>query len=120
FGMGASMLLVAVTRNAWELAGALTLMGAFSSIYHPVGVPMLVRGAKRPGLAIGINGFAGNLGVAVAAITTGFLVKYVGWRAAFAAPAIVSIACGVFFARVAPREAAPPGHGPRTARASDG
>jgi MFS family permease len=48
FGMGVSMLLVAVTRNAWELAGALTLMGAFSSIYHPVGIPMLVRGAKPP------------------------------------------------------------------------
>src|SRR5437764_10996229 len=34
FGMGVSMLLVAVARNAWELAAALTLMGAFSSIYH--------------------------------------------------------------------------------------
>src|SRR6185369_4952409 len=120
FGMGASMLLVAVTRNAWELAGALTLMGAFSSIYHPVGIPMLVRGAKRPGLAIGINGLAGNLGVAVAAITTGFLVKYAGWRAAFAAPAIISIVCGVIFARIAPREHAPPAHGARTARAHDG
>ena len=62
FGMGASALLVAVTDNAWQLAGALTLMGAFSSIYHPVGIPMLVRGAARPGLAIGINGLAGNLG----------------------------------------------------------
>ena len=28
---------------------ALTLMGAFSSIYHPVGIPMLVRGSARPG-----------------------------------------------------------------------
>src|SRR5438128_10875320 len=46
FGMGASMLLIATTQNAWQLALALTLMGAFSSIYHPVGIPMLVRGAK--------------------------------------------------------------------------
>ena len=83
FGMGASSLLVALTRNAWQLAGALTLLGAFSSIYHPVGIPMLVRGAKRPGLTIGINGLAGNLGVALAAVTTGLLVKYAGWRAAF-------------------------------------
>ena len=120
FGMGASLLLVALTRNAWELAGALTLMGAFSSIYHPVGIPMLVRGAKRPGLAIGINGLAGNLGVAVAAIATGFLVKYAGWRAAFVVPAFVSIACGVLFARLAPRELAPPAHGARTPRAADG
>ena len=111
FGMGASSLLVAVTRNAWELAAALTVMGAFSSIYHPVGIPMLVRGATRPGLAIGVNGLAGNLGVAFAAVTTGLLVKYAGWRAAFAVPALLAIACGVAFARVAPLELAPPAQG---------
>jgi MFS family permease len=86
FGMGASMLLIALTESPWQLAGAMTLMGAFSSIYHPVGIPMLVRESPRPGLTIGVNGLAGNLGVALAAITTGFLVKYAGWRAAFACP----------------------------------
>jgi MFS family permease len=111
FGMAASALLVALTRNAWQLAAALTLLGAFSSIYHPVGIPMLVRGAPRPGLTIGINGLAGNLGVAFAAVTTGLLVKYVGWRAAFVVPAIVSTACGIAFARVAPTELAPPAKG---------
>jgi len=120
FGMGASLLLVAVTRNAWQLAGALTLMGAFSSIYHPVGIPMLVRGAPRPGLAIGINGLAGNLGVALAAVTSGFLVQYAGWRAAFVVPAFLSIACGVVFARIAPHELAPPAHGARTPAAHGG
>jgi MFS family permease len=114
FGMGASALLVALTRNAWQLAAALTLLGAFSSIYHPVGIPMLVRGAARPGLAIGFNGLAGNLGVALAAVTTGLLVKYAGWRAAFAVPAMLAIGCGLAFARLAPREPAPPAHGART------
>jgi MFS family permease len=120
FGMGASALVVAATRDAWQLAGALTLMGAFSSIYHPVGIPMLVRGAARPGLAIGISGLAGNLGVALAAVTTGLLVKYAGWRAAFAVPALASFACGIAFARIAPREHAPPAHGGRTPTAPDG
>jgi MFS family permease len=119
FGMGVSALLIAVTRNAWELAGALTLMGAFASIYHPVGIPMLVRGAARPGLAIGVNGLAGNLGVALAAVTTGLLVKYAGWRAAFVVPALLAIACGVAFARVAPPEPAPPAHGARTSASPD-
>ncbi len=54
---------------------------------------------------------AGNLGVALAAVTTGLLVKYIGWRAAFVVPAFLAIACGVLFARVAPREMAPPSHG---------
>jgi MFS family permease len=113
FGMGASALVVSITRDAWQLAGALTLMGLFSSIYHPVGIPMLVRSAPRPGLTIGVNGLAGNLGVAFAAVTTGFLVKYVGWRAAFAVPAVVSIACGIAFASFAPREDAPPARAPK-------
>ena len=108
FGMGASMLLVAATTGPWQLAAALTLMGAFSSIYHPVGIPLLVRGSARPGLTIGINGLAGNLGVALAAVTTGVLVKYAGWRAAFAVPALVAFACGVAFARLAPDEPLPP------------
>jgi len=114
FGMAGSALLIASTRDAWQLAGALTLMGAFSSIYHPVGVPMLVRGAPRPGLAIGVNGLAGNLGVALAAVATGFLVKYAGWRAAFVVPALLATGCGILFARIAPREQAPPAHGTRT------
>ena len=113
FGMGASMLLVAATQSAWQLAAALTLMGAFSSIYHPVGIPMLVRGAKRPGLTIGVNGLSGNLGVALSAAVTGFLVQFAGWRAAFAVPAFVAIACGLAFARIAPDEpVAPAKRGP--------
>ncbi|MDH4390366.1 MAG: MFS transporter, partial [Aquabacterium sp.] len=46
FGMGASALLAAATQSAWQLAAALSLLGAFSAIYHPVGIPMLVQGAK--------------------------------------------------------------------------
>jgi MFS family permease len=104
FGMGGAAFLAAFTQGAWQLAAALTLLGAFASIYHPVGIPMLVRDSPRPGLTIGVNGLAGNLGVALSAVVTGFLVKYVGWRAAFAVPALISIACGIVFAKVAPPE----------------
>jgi MFS family permease len=108
FGIGGASLLVAVVQNPWQLAAALTLLGAFSAIYHPVGIPMLVQGAKRPGAVIGVNGLAGNLGIAAAALSTGFLVKYVGWRAAFAVPGLIAIACGIAFARIAPDEPTPP------------
>lgn len=108
FGLGISLLLVAASTGPWQLAIALTVMGAFSAIYHPVGIPMLVRDSPRPGRTIGINGLAGNLGIALAAIATGVLVKYFGWRMAFAAPALLAIGCGVAFARIAPREELPP------------
>ncbi len=114
FGMGVSALAVAATRSAWQLALALTLMGAFSAIYHPVGIPMLVRGSRRPGLTIGFNGLAGNLGVALAAFVTGFLVKYAGWRMAFVVPAFLAFACGLAFARAAPAEGVAPARRPVT------
>ena len=108
FGMGASALLIAFTQSAWQMAAALAVMGSFSAIYHPVGIPMLVQGSKTPGATIGVNGLAGNLGIAVAALLTGVLVKLVGWRAAFVVPGLVCIAMGVLFARLAPQETEPP------------
>lgn len=108
FGMGASALLVAATQSPWQLAAALALMGTFSAIYHPVGIPMLVQGSKTPGATIGVNGLSGNLGIAAAALTTGFLVQWAGWRAAFAVPGLLCIALGLLFARIVPAEAEPP------------
>ena len=108
FGMGASALLAAATRNAWELAAALTLLGAFASIYHPVGIPMLLQRAANPGAVIGVNGLAGNLGIAVAALSTGFMVQWFGWRAAFALPGLLAIGCGLLFAWQCPQETEAP------------
>jgi MFS family permease len=107
-GMGAAALLVSVTQDAWQLAAALTLLGAFAAIYHPVGIPMLVQNVPNPGAVIGLNGLAGNLGIAVAALLTGFLVKWIGWRAAFAVPGMISIACGIIFAITCPKETEAP------------
>ncbi len=106
-GLGMAAILVSLTTSALQMAAALALLGSFAAIYHPVGIPMLVQGATRPGWTIGVNGLAGNLGVAAAAVTTGFLVKYLGWRMAFAIPGMICIACGVLFAFVATREMAP-------------
>ena len=108
FGIGATAILASLTQSAWQLAVSLTLLGAFASIYHPVGIPMLVQHAKNPGATIGFNGLVGNLGIAVAALVTGFLIKWLGWRAAFAIPGLLCLACGVWFALVCPREGEAP------------
>ena len=107
-GMGGASILVSLTQSAIQLALALALLGCFAAIYHPVGIPMLVQGSLRPGWTIGVNGFAGNLGVACSAVVTGYLVKYFGWRMAFVVPGLLSIACGFAFARAAKIESVPP------------
>ena len=114
-GLGACGLLVAVTRGVWSLAAALTLMGVFASIYHPVGIPMLVQQAKNPGFTIGVNGLFGNLGIAVAAVLTGLLVKHAGWRAAFAVPGALALLCGLLFLALVPREEMAPARRPKKA-----
>jgi MFS family permease len=107
-GLGVASILTAMTQNAWQLALGLALIGAFASIYHPVGIPMVVENVPNPGAVIGVNGLAGNLGIAVAALVTGLLVKWIGWRAAFLVPGIFSIVCGIVFALVCPKEAEAP------------
>jgi len=108
FGIGAAALLTALTQNAWQLAAGLTLIGVFAAIYHPVGIPMLVQNVSNPGAVIGVNGLAGNLGIAGAALVTGLLVKWIGWRAAFVVPGIVAIGCGIVFAIACPKETEAP------------
>ena len=112
-GLGASGLAVAAATGPVSLAVALTLLGIFASIYHPVGIPMIVQNARNPGFTIGLNGLAGNLGIAFAAVLTGVLVKYAGWRVAFVVPAAIAVACGVLFAALVPREDMAPAKRPR-------
>jgi MFS family permease len=65
---------------------------------------MLLQSTRRPGWTIGVNGLCGNLGIALAALSTGLAVKFLGWRAAFAVPGLLSILCGIVFARITPVE----------------
>ncbi len=114
-GIGVSAMLVSVAQTPWQLAFLLALMGCFASIYHPVGIPMLMQYTDSPGRAIGFNGLMGNLGIAIAALLTGWLVSVSGWRAAFWMPGLVSIALGILFWRVSRGEAMSPARRARSA-----
>ena len=112
-GMGLAALFISTASGVWHLAAALTLMGAFASIYHPVGIPMIVQSSTRPGFTIGVNGLAGNLGIAAAAILTGFLVKHFGWRMAFVVPGLIALVCAALFYLLVPREETAPAKRPK-------
>ncbi len=99
-GIGISSILVSQAQNAWQLSLLLAVMGCFASIYHPVGIPMLIQHSSTPGRAIGINGMMGNLGIAVAALLTGWVIKDFGWRAAFWIPGVSSLLLGAVFWRI--------------------
>ena len=96
-GIGLASITASFARGPLELALGLFAVGMFAAIYHPVGLAMIARGGKSMGLDIAVNGVWGNLGVASAALLTGFLIDQTGWRAAFWLPGLVSIAIGIAY-----------------------
>ncbi|HUN47697.1 MAG TPA: MFS transporter [Stellaceae bacterium] len=104
-GVGAATMLTALSSSRIMLAAALTLVGAFAAIYHPVGTAMLTAHAEgKLGRTIGVNGVWGNLGVAFAALVTGAITQWIGWRWAFVVPGAVAIAIGIAFLLLVPDE----------------
>jgi MFS family permease len=103
-GMGVSCLLNALCQNKWQIGAALTVMGAFASIYHPVGIPMLVQKAEKPGFVIGVNGLVGNLGIALGSSVSVLLATRYGWQAAYIVPGVICLIAAVLFAVIVPKE----------------
>ncbi len=96
-GIGAAAILTGFARSPFELAVGLTLIGLFASIYHPVGIAMLVEGRDKVGKLLGVNGVAGNLGLAAAAIVAASLSDAISWRAAFIVPGAFTLMIGIWF-----------------------
>ena len=97
-GIGASSIAAALAGSPVEIAIGLFAIGLFAAIYHPVGLAMVVHGREKTGVPLAINGIFGNLGVAGAALLTGWLIDTAGWRSAFVLPGAVSIGLGVAYA----------------------
>ena len=97
-GIGASSIATALADSPLQIAAGLFAIGVFAAIYHPVGLAMVVHGRTKTGIPLAINGVFGNLGVAAAALLTGWFIDTGGWRNAFVLPGVVSIGLGVAYA----------------------
>ena len=96
-GIGLSSILAGMASSPLQIAAGLSLIGVFAAIYHPVGLAMVVHGRARTGIPLAINGIFGNMGVASAALLTGFLIDNAGWRSAFYLPGVISILLGLAY-----------------------
>jgi len=102
-GIGVGAVLCGLARAPLEIGAALVIVGLFASIYHPVGLSLLVADQAKLGRTLGLNGVFGNLGIAGAAMATGLLCDAFGWRWAFIAPGLLSILAGFAFLALVPR-----------------
>ena len=96
-GIGASSIATALAETPVQIGAGLLAIGVFAAIYHPVGIAMVVHGRVKTGVPLAINGIFGNMGVACAALITGFLIDHAGWRSAFVWPGVVSILTGIAY-----------------------
>jgi len=103
-GCGVSLAAAGLAPNPYALAAALTALGTFAAIYHPVGTAMLIEQATSRGRSLAFNGVCGNLGVALAAGITAVLVYGFGWRGAFLVPALVCVITGIAYVFVVPED----------------
>lgn len=99
FGIGISAIVTSFSRDPYELMIGLALIGVFASIYHPVGIAMLLKQEKHIGFRLGINGVFGNLGVAFAPLIMGVILLFGDWRFGFVLSGLFCLLYGVIFIR---------------------
>ena len=99
-GIGASSIATALANTPIQMALGLLAIGAFAAIYHPVGLAMVVHGREKTGVPLAVNGVFGNVGVAAAALITGYFIDTGGWRNAFVLPGMISVGLGVVYAAI--------------------
>jgi MFS family permease len=101
-GGGIALLGVAASPNLVMLAVSMFGVGMFASIYHPVGMAMLIEASQARGRTLAFNGVCGNLGVSLAAGISALLATWLGWRAAFYVPGVFMVAVGIVYFLLTP------------------
>ena len=99
-GIGIASVATGFSQTPFQIGIGLFVIGILAAIYHPVGLAMVTQRWKNTGMRIAVNGVWGNLGVASAALLTGYLIDNSGWRAAFVVPGIFSIIVGIGYATI--------------------
>ncbi len=95
--IGLAAIAAGFSETPLQIGTGLFVIGMFAAIYHPVGLAIVTTKWRNTGMRIATNGVWGNLGVAAAALITGFLIDHSGWRMAFILPGIASIAMGLAY-----------------------
>ena len=96
-GIGMSAIVTSQAQSPLQIGIGLFVLGMFASIYHPVGLAIVTMKWKNTGMRIAANGVWGNLGVASAALITGYFIDHGGWRMAFIWPGVFSILMGLAY-----------------------
>ena len=97
FGIGVAAILTSFANSLLSMMAGLALIGIFASIYHPVGIAMLLKQNEKIGFRLGVNGVFGNMGVAFAPLIVGLILLFDDWRASFLLSGLFCLGYGLIF-----------------------
>ena len=117
-GIGLTAIATGFSQTPLQVGFGLFVIGMFAAIYHPVGLAIVTMKWRSTGMRIAANGVWGNLGVASAALITGYLIDNGGWRMAFMLPGVFSVAMGLAYVALRWRAIVEDGPKPKKASAA--
>ncbi len=98
FGIGAAAIITSFANSLVSMMMGLALIGVFASIYHPVGIAMLLKQNEKIGFRLGVNGVFGNMGVAFAPLIIGLILLFDDWSTGFLLSGLFCLGYGLIFA----------------------
>lgn len=119
-GIGLAAIVTGFAQSPLQIGICLFVIGIFAAIYHPVGLAIVTMKWRNTGMRIAANGVWGNLGVASAALITGYLIDHGGWRMAFILPGVFSIAVGLAYLKLRWADIHFDHRAPKAAQSGDG
>jgi MFS family permease len=94
-GASLAAVFVGLSPNVWVLALALAALGLAIGLYHPAGISLIAQGVRQRGMALGLHGVAGNLGIAATPLLAVTVADASSWRAAYFLLAGLSLVLGL-------------------------
>ncbi|NWF57738.1 MAG: MFS transporter, partial [Syntrophaceae bacterium] len=95
-GSAAVCFLIAASSGLILFTVGLSILGALGSVYHPLANSLITSKVKKYGIALGIHGAAGNIGLAAAPILAAMIGSWLGWRYAYALFAFPGLALALW------------------------
>ncbi len=95
-GSAFASVLVAYSPNIILFTAGLALLGVVGSVYHPLVNSLITSKVKQFGVALGIHGAAGNVGLAVAPFLAALIASRWGWREAYLVFSLPGVALAIW------------------------
>ena len=85
----------------WHILLVYLLLRAAAAVYHPVGFSMIFKVTQNRASAMGFQSAFGDLSLAFAMFSTGFMAEKLGWQVPFLAWGVGGVVCAFAFASLA-------------------